>query len=229
MTSEDAVAVHPAAVHPAAADSAITPRRQKTREKLIDAAIPLLAAKGVSGTSIEDLAEAAGMTRGAFYSNFASRDELVLAVCDHAIGRAMERVNEVADVGLDQITREVGRQDKHQLIEIAVRRYFAENPETADWVLAEREIHLHAMRVPEMQGKYNELVQAHIQQFAVVIGTMLERFDGRATIPAEELVNLLSTVTQDASMQAIPGHRSGPLNIDPTATLRILHAFVEFD
>lgn len=210
----------------------ISPRRRRTRTKLIDAAIPLLAAKGVAGTSIEEFAEAAGMTRGAFYSNFSSRDELVLAVCDAGISRALERVNAVADTGLDEILGAVGTADTdpHTFIELAVERFFTESPESAEWVLAEREIHLHAMRVPELRGKFDELLDAHFQQFATVIGAVLDRLGGRATIPMPELVELLATVTKEASMKAIPDWSgSGPLRIDPRPTTRILQAFTVFE
>jgi AcrR family transcriptional regulator len=209
----------------------ITPRRQRTREKLIGAAVPVFAAKGVAGTSIEELAEAAGLTRGAFYSNFTSRDELVLAVCDSAIHEALDRVSAIADGGLEEaVNSAADMEDKQAAVARAVEQYFAENAHTVDWVLAEREISLHAMRVPELRDKYEELVQAHRQQFAAVIGALLERLGGRATIALEELVSLLAPVTEDAALRAIPQHPgTGPLTIDSTPTLRVLLAFIEFD
>lgn len=215
---------------PAPAAESISPRRLRTRTKLIEAAIPLLAAKGVAGTSIEEFAEAAGMTRGAFYSNFASRDALVLAVCDTGINRAMDRVNEVAESGLDEIVDAVGTANPHRLIELALERFFTEHPESVDWVLAEREIHLHALRVPELLDKYEELLAAHFRQFAAVIDTVLDRLGGRTTIPVAELVELLAVVTKEASAKAIPDWSgAGPLLIDPKPTARILQAFVVFD
>ncbi|GAA4284526.1 TetR/AcrR family transcriptional regulator [Brevibacterium daeguense] len=209
----------------------ITPRRKRTREKLISAAIPVFAAKGVAGTSIEELTEAAGLSRGAFYSNFTSRDELVLAVCDSAIHEAVDRIHAVADDGLEEAFNSAADMaDKHTAVADAVQQYFAENAYTVDWVLAEREISLHAMRVPELRDKYEELVQAHRQQFAAVIGALLERLGGRATIALQELVSLLATVTEDAAMRAIARHSgTGPLVIDSTPALRVLLAFVEFD
>ncbi len=52
--------------------------REETRQHLLDAAQKLIAKKGLGTASVEDIAEAAGYTRGAFYSNFSSKDDLFL-------------------------------------------------------------------------------------------------------------------------------------------------------
>jgi AcrR family transcriptional regulator len=52
--------------------------REETRKHLMDAAQRLIAKKGSSTASVEDIAESAGYTRGAFYSNFSSKDDLFL-------------------------------------------------------------------------------------------------------------------------------------------------------
>ena len=60
--------------------AAVSTRRAHTRDRLMDAAIALFAEKGILGASVEEICERAGFTRGAFYSNFDSKDELLLAV-----------------------------------------------------------------------------------------------------------------------------------------------------
>src|SRR5205807_230887 len=62
-------------------------RRQLTRDALVDAAADVFARKGVSGASMEEIATEAGFTRGAIYSNFGSKDELLIAVLDRFIDR----------------------------------------------------------------------------------------------------------------------------------------------
>jgi AcrR family transcriptional regulator len=59
-----------------------TPRREATRRRLIDAAVREFAARGIDATSVEQISEAAGFTRGAFYSNFSDKDELILAIVE---------------------------------------------------------------------------------------------------------------------------------------------------
>jgi len=53
-------------------------RREQTRERLLEAARIMFLKKGLTATSVEDIAAAAGYTRGAFYSNFGSKPELLI-------------------------------------------------------------------------------------------------------------------------------------------------------
>ena len=55
-------------------------RRERTRNLLLDAAKEVFAKKGFEGASLEEIAEAAGYTRGAIYKHFGSKEELFLAV-----------------------------------------------------------------------------------------------------------------------------------------------------
>ncbi|TKC87794.1 TetR/AcrR family transcriptional regulator [Trinickia terrae] len=52
--------------------------REQTHRRLLDAGKEIFVKKGFVGASIESIAEAAGYTRGAFYSNFSSKSELFL-------------------------------------------------------------------------------------------------------------------------------------------------------
>ncbi|MDB5694339.1 MAG: TetR family transcriptional regulator [Alphaproteobacteria bacterium] len=58
-------------------------KRERTKAALIRAAAELIGEHGYERTSMEAVAARAGMSRGAIYGNFASRDELFLAVAGH--------------------------------------------------------------------------------------------------------------------------------------------------
>src|SRR6476661_7420475 len=68
-------------------------RKKQTRERLLEAAGRMFVKKGFVATSVEDIAEAAGYTRGAFYSNFDGKPELLLELLqrDHDRARANRR------------------------------------------------------------------------------------------------------------------------------------------
>ena len=53
---------------------------EQTRQQIIDTAARLFASRGFDGTSMSDLAAAAGLTKGAFYHHFESKDALFFAV-----------------------------------------------------------------------------------------------------------------------------------------------------
>jgi AcrR family transcriptional regulator len=57
-------------------------KRQRTRARLIEAAAEVIGEKGYERASLEEIAARAGMTRGAFYGNFESKDELLLALVE---------------------------------------------------------------------------------------------------------------------------------------------------
>lgn len=59
------------------------PRRGGAREALLDAAIGLVRKQGWSATSVDQLCAAAGVTKGAFFHHFASKEELGVAAAQH--------------------------------------------------------------------------------------------------------------------------------------------------
>ena len=67
------------------------PTRDDTREKLFEAAARVFEEQGIGGASIEDIAAAAGLTRGAFYSNFKSKDELIIAMLEDHVEQSIRR------------------------------------------------------------------------------------------------------------------------------------------
>jgi AcrR family transcriptional regulator len=77
-------------------------RRQKqaeTRTRLMDAAEHVFLRRGLQGSSVEEIAAEAGFTRGAFYSNFKSKDELFVELLQDRVYR---RYAEMADEAQEQ-------------------------------------------------------------------------------------------------------------------------------
>ncbi|MGA2057290.1 MAG: TetR/AcrR family transcriptional regulator [Bradyrhizobium sp.] len=67
------------------------PTRDDTREKLFEAAARVFEEQGIGGASIEAIAAAAGFSRGAFYSNFATKDELIIAMLEEHVAQSIRR------------------------------------------------------------------------------------------------------------------------------------------
>jgi AcrR family transcriptional regulator len=67
------------------------PTRDDTCEKLFEAAARVFEEQGIGGASIEAIAAAAGFTRGAFYSNFDSKDELIIAMLEDQVEQSIRR------------------------------------------------------------------------------------------------------------------------------------------
>ena len=73
------------------------PTRDDTREKLFEAAARVFEDQGIGGASIETIAASAGFTRGAFYSNFKSKDELIIAMLEDHVEQSMARIRDLLE------------------------------------------------------------------------------------------------------------------------------------
>src|ERR671923_2005559 len=73
------------------------PTRDVTCDKLFEAAARVFEEHGIGGASIETIAAAAGFTRGAFYSNFKSKDELIIAMLEDHVEQSMGRIRDLLE------------------------------------------------------------------------------------------------------------------------------------
>ncbi|MFP3681416.1 TetR family transcriptional regulator, partial [Pseudomonas sp. SIMBA_041] len=71
--------------------------REQTRLRLLDAAALRIARKGLAATSVEDIAACAGYTRGAFYSNFNSKNDLFLELLRRDHQNVQENLRKLLD------------------------------------------------------------------------------------------------------------------------------------
>src|SRR5215469_13781859 len=73
------------------------PTRDETRDKLFEAATHVFEEQGIGSASIEAIAAAAGFSRGAFYSNFKSKDELIIAMLEEHVAQSIRRCLELLE------------------------------------------------------------------------------------------------------------------------------------
>ncbi|MBB1152581.1 MULTISPECIES: TetR/AcrR family transcriptional regulator [Amycolatopsis] len=66
------------------------PTRAETRRRILDAAFAVFGEQGIAATKLTEVAAAAGLTKGAVYSSFASKDELVLALMEEHAAHRLE-------------------------------------------------------------------------------------------------------------------------------------------
>src|SRR5437899_10644674 len=68
-------------------------KQQRTRKSLLQAAAKMFCKHGLEGASIDEVAQAAGYTKGAFYANFKSKEELFLVMLDEKFAEELERLD----------------------------------------------------------------------------------------------------------------------------------------
>ena len=67
-------------------------RRGTARTKLLDAALRVIRTKGYEATTVDDVCEAAGTSKGSFFHHFASKADLAIAAADHFASGALEKL-----------------------------------------------------------------------------------------------------------------------------------------
>ncbi|MEV4998657.1 TetR/AcrR family transcriptional regulator [Streptomyces niveus] len=72
-------------------------RRQATRQKLYEAAVTLIAEQGFSATTVDEIAERAGVAKGTVYYNFKSKTELFEELLRHGVGLLTASLQAAAD------------------------------------------------------------------------------------------------------------------------------------
>ena len=119
----------------------VTKRRAETRARLMAAAFRVFSEKGYGHVTIEDVCEAAGYTRGAFYSQFESLEELFFLLYDQWAARTADQVRAAMEGGdaVTDLPAVVGRivdtllfEREWLLIKFDFLLYAARNPELAD-------------------------------------------------------------------------------------------------
>ncbi|NMN94719.1 TetR family transcriptional regulator [Antrihabitans stalactiti] len=149
----------------------VTKRRTETRERLVDAAYEAFADIGFGRSTVEQVCERAGYTRGAFYSNFTSLDELFLAMWERKSAELLTGVRAALDDDAPAV-RSVGD---------IVEHFAGVVPIDDVWYRITAEFTAHALRHPSLRRVMAAREAAISAALTPVLETLLNRI-GR-TIP----------------------------------------------
>jgi AcrR family transcriptional regulator len=151
----------------------VTKRRAETRSRLLDAAFRVFAAKGFGPARIDDVCAEAGYTRGAFYSNFDSLDELFYALYD-------ERAAIIADQVADALTTEDPTAPIAPSIRAVIERTAATLLLDREWLLVKTDFLLYAARRPEVASRLAD----HRAELRAAIEARLSAIEDRFLLPS---------------------------------------------
>jgi AcrR family transcriptional regulator len=169
-----------------------TKRRPRTRAALLEAALAVFAESGFQAATIEQVCGRAGFTRGAFYSNFSSKEELFLALFDEHSRQILDRLTELVDslptedFTLQEYAERIARID----------------PSERDWYLVSTEFTLHAIRDQQagwVLARHDARLRAEL---ARGLTAQLEGGGLRLTVDAEELARLLIAIREGGLAQS---------------------------
>jgi len=186
-----------------------TPRgdkRQRTRRALIAATLAVVEERGFAGASLEEIARRAGMSRGAIYSNFADRSELLMAA--------------VTTQGMT-----LDRDFSRPLPLKAQLRRFAENlvdqlPIAAGTGKLVVDYQLYAMTQPELRERLGEV---YARSFAVIAG----RFETQYGPALGGRAHTLALAVQALAMGFVWQFMLTPREVTPAAVVEAFEALAD--
>jgi AcrR family transcriptional regulator len=117
-------------------------RTDATRRKLLASAEKIFARSGYEAARLEDIAAAAGYTRGAFYANFDSKEDIFFALLEKWVS---EKIRELASL----LSRYESREERAR----ALRQHYVEMAHDRRLVLFSLEYKLFAVRHPEAHAR----------------------------------------------------------------------------
>ncbi|WP_432064453.1 TetR/AcrR family transcriptional regulator [Streptomyces sp. C10-9-1] len=168
----------------------VTARRARTRRRMLDAALQVFAEEGFGRSTVEQVCERAGFTRGAFYSNFASLDELFLAMWEERSERMLEDLREA----LAEVTAASPDQ--------ALRAALGAIPVDDAWYRVTAEFTAHALRNPALRRVMAAREQAVLDTVLPVVVATLARL-GRRVPEVTALGRALVAVHDGTAVQVL--------------------------
>ncbi len=200
-------------------------RRQATRQRLMDAAVELFGERGVLGASVEEICERAGFTRGAFYSNFESKDELCLDV----LRRKGEQYLTAMQAAIEVIPDVPGLADgTERLIRDAVAVFLEAQPKKVAELVSMMELRLHALRTPGLREGWLAVHEGISASVSGLLEIALARVGATLTIPTPQVIELLGAVYENTVSLSLLRGESRPSDLAEQLAA-LLDAFIVGD
>ena len=191
-------------------------RRELTRRHLMDAAATVFGRDGFHGASLDDVAATAGFTKGAIYSNFASKDDLFLAVFEDRYVRERDEMQAV--LTQDEQPYELGSEsEQFERVRGVIDRTWDD-----EWTALYLEFVLYAQRNEEAARKLAEVVQ---RQREVTTAMLDEAYKSVDHVP-DTPVDVLATVSIALFDGLALGRLADPTSFDDAMLTHFLNFLV---
>lgn len=155
-------------------------KQAQTREALLEAALSLIAAEGLEGATIDAIAARAGYTKGAFYANFSSKQELFLVMLDQHFSEEAERLDQVLQPDREpvELARETGLD--------FVNRIRAE----PRWQSLYFQFAVYAVRDPEFRTELLQRYEILIDRLERIFARFAAGYGFAPSVPLRELAEM---------------------------------------
>jgi AcrR family transcriptional regulator len=176
--------------------------RELTTQRLLDAAQKLIAKKGLEAASVENIAAAAGYTRGAFYSNFSSKDDLFIELLRRDHRKGMAELDALRDSALPV-----------DLVQSRARDIYGQMYRDNECFMNWTEARMLAVRDARFRAKLNALMAEKRAQVADFIRYFYDRLGTAPKIPPEQMAMGFMSLAEGVKlyMMSSPAEMTGPI------------------
>jgi AcrR family transcriptional regulator len=176
--------------------------REQTTQRLLDAAQKVIAKKGLEAASVENIAAAAGYTRGAFYSNFSSKDDLFIELLRREHQTMTAEMNALRDAALAVDDVQSGVRELYG-------QMYRDNESCMNWT----EARMLAARDVRFRTKLNALMTEKRAQIAEFIRYFHERVGVAPSVPPEQMAMGFMSLAEGVKlyMMSSPAEMTGPI------------------
>ncbi|MFC9254197.1 TetR/AcrR family transcriptional regulator [Amycolatopsis thailandensis] len=168
----------------------MTRRRADTRRRLIDAAYEAFSEHGIRDTPVELICERAGFTRGAFYSNFSSKEDLFLALFQEETEVRLKRFHDATESVLGEVDVRADEDLSPTLGRIADLFMVALSADK-NWYLLCAEFRTQGLRQPEIRDRIGAAFRYFHAELGKVLVGALDRMGRELTISPDDAVLVL--------------------------------------
>jgi len=131
----------------------------RTRNLLIEAARREIVKKGFAQASVRDIADAAGFSQGAFYSNFPDKEAILLELVQRHQSEERAKIEAALSQAPDDAAKAMA----------GIERWAATVNSDADFAVLAIELQLQALRSPSFAQGYNELNRKHRRALGLLV------------------------------------------------------------
>lgn len=177
-------------------------QNDRNRGLLLDAARSIFLAQGYHGATVDKIADEAGFSKGAVYSQFGNKADMFLALLDQSIDERLR----------DNAERAQQLSGEHDLVAL-VQQFAARQSADREWGLLLIEFRAHASRDPELNSRYAAAHERTIRGLAAILTGLYERAGLEPPLPAADLAQLLLALSAGMQLEqaAIPGAMEAPV------------------
>ena len=182
-------------------DSAGTRRKENTRTRLVRSSLDVFVDKGIDGATVDDLARAAGFTRGAFYSNFSTKEEVFSAL----FASVTQEMLQIARTAVEEALPAEGRAASAPLsgeaqtadAEAMIAVFEAIRPFGRQWYLLYSDAVARSLRDETMRTELAAQRERLRDEIGKLLTVRMEAAGERPLLPPEDLAQLLVGVFID--------------------------------